>query len=156
MDHSLLGLFVSLFIVQLLVCITYSTVYHVTPDDSDYSSMVDTYTLHGLLSKVKSFGSNTENTFSVKNTPSKQEFYHQKCWTRFIEWNSSIIECNASIGLMLVNVTSVTIGNITFINCRRNCSHYPLVNLSKQTDHTLLKLFQWVGMLLYFCATVGR
>ena len=141
-----------------LVCITCSTVYHVKPHDNFYSSMMpNTYTLDQLLSRFKRFGSNTEINFLPGTHYLKRNFTFKSVENIYLRGNSSTINCTTSVGLVLANVTYFTIGNITFINCRRDCSQYSLINMSKHIDHSLIKadpLSFHAAVLLYDCELV--
>ena len=105
-----------------LVCITSSTVYHVRPHENIYPPMVNTYTLDHLLSRFKHFGSNTEIKFLPGTHYLKENFTFKSVENIYLRGNSSIINCTTSVGLVLANIAYFIIENITFINCRRDCS----------------------------------
>ena len=152
MVHCLLYLCV----VQL-VCITSSTVYHVIPDINDHPPEMNIWTLDGLLGKTKHFDSNTEIYFLPGIYHLLKNFTIDSAENIFLSGNDSTIKCNTSVGLVLVNVTNFTLGNITFINCRRECSQHTLINISKPIDNYLFKdvPVSWhTAVLLYHCELV--
>ena len=119
--------------------------------------MVNTYTLDGLLSRLKHFRSNTEIHFLPGTHYLKQNFTFKSVENIYLGGNSSTIKCTTSVGLVLANVTHFTMENITFINCRRDCNQYPLINVSKQIDHSLFQAVPvslHAAVLLYNCELV--
>ena len=145
-----------------LVCITSSTNYHVVPDDNNGGqTMLNTsYTLHGLLNKFEfePLGSNTEIQFLSGIYHLQKNFTIENVENIFLRGDSSTIKCVTSVGLAMVNVTRLTIANITFINCRRDCSQYLLINMSKQINYFLFKAvpMNWhTAVLLYYCKSVA-
>ena len=113
----------NLLLATLLFHITYSTVYHIIPDDENNpcNSTTRTFTLQHYFNNTKGYyKSHTELWFKQGHHYLCKEWMLKNVSNFTINGNNSTLSCiKPSLGIAIVNVTNITIMNLHIKQCSK-------------------------------------
>ena len=121
----------TLFLLSSLLCITTCTVYTVTPDDHYYPNTTCHHChnlQHYLLNITKYFTSNTQLLFLPGLHHLHTDLVIQNVHNISLIGSTAngttldtvIIQCNSSVGIVMTNITNLTMSNIVIKGCNKS------------------------------------
>ena len=125
---------------------TFSRVYNVTPDDHYYPNTTYHHChnlQHYLLNTTKCFTSNTQLLFLPGlhhlNTDLIIENVHNILLIGSATYDTTVIQCNSSVGIIMTNITNLIVTNLTIRSCFmvmiRHCTNVQLRHLVIEESH---------------------
>ena len=146
-----------LFSVALLLHITMATLYYVTPDDSDFINTNDTESAmsleYYLMNTSNYFSSDSQFHFKMGHHYLNSDLVIQNVTNVTLTGESlCIIRCTSHVSIIILNVTSFRLENITFENCTTNYSNHLHTNV-KYDSSKPAAIFN-ASILLYHCISV--
>ena len=112
----------NLLLTTLLLQVTYSTVYHIIPDDehSPCSTTTRLFTLQHYFNSTKGYDeSHTELLFKQGHHYLCENWMLKNVSNFTINGNNSTLSCIKPSGIAIINVTSITIKNLHIEQCSR-------------------------------------
>ena len=110
-------------LLTTVLSITTSTVYNVTPDDSECDHCLDLQ--YYQLNAVKYFTSNNQLKFLPGLHHLHTDFIIQNAHNISLIGNTAngtmldtVIQCTSSVGIVMTNITILTVRNMIIKNCR--------------------------------------
>ena len=137
----------------LVNVVSSSTVYTVRPDGTDGERYTEhTYTLSELYDDISS---NTTLQFLPGQYWMAKNFTIEGVGNVYWKGNQTVINCGPFVGIALLNITRLTVQNITFANCGRDYGqHYVARIHSKQIENYPFHGTWNVAMLVNNCQLV--
>ena len=134
---------VTILVVTLLMQITSTAVYYVTPDNSSQYANRSSTLQHYIDNSQKYFRSHTQLYFSPGQYYLQDDFVVQNVTKFTISGNRSVLICNSSsLGIIISNAKSIMITDIELKQCGK--VYYVHTDLNK---HRIDKEFSWRGAL---------